>query len=46
MIFLKHKEKYESPLCCFDGHVSSQNAELEPKHQKITNDASSSEVTL
>ena len=28
------KREKESPLCCIDGHLSSKNAELEPKYQK------------
>ena len=27
------KRQKESPLCCIDGHLSSQTAELEPKFQ-------------
>ena len=39
------KRQKESPLCCIDGHLSSQNAEEEPKNKSFK-DESYSEVTL
>ena len=40
------KRQKESPLCFIDGHLSSQNAELQQKLQKFQGHESYSEVTL
>ena len=34
VIFEAQRDNKESPLCYIDGHMSSQDAELEPKLQK------------
>ena len=32
--FWKHEHTKRKPFCYAEGHLSSQNAELEPKYQK------------